>query len=122
MTVSSTSNRVVYAGNGATTVWPFAFKVNQAADLVVVLSDATGSDLTLSSSVYSATGFGLDAGGSVTYPLSGSPLAVGTRLTIYRDVAVTQPIQISNQGAMWPAVIEQALDRLTLIAQRISDG
>lgn len=125
MTVSSTSSRVVYAGNGSTTVFPFAFKVTQAADLVVVYTDATGGDITLSPSQYSASGFGLDAGGSVTYPTvaSGNPaIASGTRLTIYRDVAVTQPTSISNQGAMWPQVIESALDRLTYVAQRVSDA
>jgi hypothetical protein len=122
MTVSSTSSRVVYNGNGSTTVFPFAFKVQSSADLVVVFTDATGTDSTLSPSVYSATGFGQDAGGSVTYPLSGSPIATGTRLTIYRQVSPTQPTSISNQGAMWPAVIEAALDRLTFIVQYFLDG
>src|SRR5690348_9322078 len=121
MTVSSTSSRTVYQGNGSTTVFPFAFKVQQAADLVVVYTDATGTDFTLSPSQYAASGFGLDAGGSVTYPLSGMPIAPGTTLTIYRDVAPTQPTSISNQGAMWPQVIEAALDRLTFIAQKITD-
>jgi hypothetical protein len=122
MTVSSTSNRVVYSGNASTTSFPFAFKVQSAADLVVVYTDATGTDFTLSPSQYSATGFGLDAGGTVTYPVSGAPIAVGTRLTLYRDVAVTQPAAISNQGAMWPSVIEAALDRATYILQKVSDS
>ena len=121
MTVSSTSSRVVYAGNGVTTVWPFAFKVSQATDLVVVYSDSTGTEFTLSSTQYNATGFGVDLGGSVTYPLSGSPISTGTRLTIYRDVAATQPTSISNQGAMWPQVLEGALDRLAMIAQGFLD-
>jgi hypothetical protein len=121
MTVSSTSNRVVYQGNGTTTVFPFAFKVQQAADLVVVYTDTTGTDFTLSPSQYTASGFGLDAGGSVTYPASGGPITSGTTLTIYRDMAPTQPTSISNQGAMWPQVIEGALDRLTFIVQKIAD-
>jgi hypothetical protein len=123
MTVSSTSSRVIYLGNGSTTTFAFAFKVNQPADLAVVYTDATGSDYTLSPSQYAATGFGLDAGGSVTYPLpGGGPIASGTKLTIYRDVAVTQPTSLSNQGAMWPQVIEAALDRLTYIAQKVTDS
>lgn len=122
MTVSSTTSRVIYSGNGVTTSWPFNFKVPTAADLVVVYTDVEGVDTTLSyGSQYSATGFGQDAGGTVTYPLSGSPIATGTKLTIYRNVAVTQPTSISNQGAMWPAIIEAALDRLTFIAQKIAD-
>jgi len=125
MTVSSTTSRVVYSGNGATTVWPFNFKVATAADLVVIYTDTTGTDFTLSTSQYTATGFNLDAGGNVTYPtvVSGaSPIATGTKLTIYRSVALTQPASISNQGAMWPQVIEAALDRLTYMAQAVSDA
>jgi hypothetical protein len=122
MTVSSTSSRVVYDGNGSTTTFPFGFKVQQVADLVVVYTDATGTDFTLSGSQYGATGFGVDAGGTVTYPLSGSPIASGTTLTIYRSVSPTQPTSIDNQGAMWPAVIEKALDRVTMIVQGFIDG
>lgn len=123
MTVSSTSSRVIYLGNGSTTTFAFAFKVNQPADLAVVYTDAAGLDYALSPSQYAASGFGIDAGGSVTYPLpGGSPIASGTKLTIYRDVAVTQPTSLSNQGAMWPQVIEAALDRLTYVAQKVTDS
>ncbi|MBN9086255.1 MAG: hypothetical protein J0J01_05065 [Reyranella sp.] len=122
MTVSSTSSRIVYVGDGSATDFPFAFKVNQPADLVVVYTDAGGTDIVLSPSQYAATGFGLDAGGSVTYPLSGGAIAAPARLTIYRDVAVTQPTSLSNQGAMWPQVIEAALDRLTYVAQKVTDA
>jgi hypothetical protein len=123
MTVSSTSSRVIYLGNGSAMEFAFPFKVNQPADLAVVYTDAAGLDHALSPSQYAATGFGLDAGGQVTYPLiGGSPIASGTRLTIYRDVAVTQPTSLSNQGAMWPQVIEAALDRLTYVAQKVTDA
>jgi hypothetical protein len=123
MTVSSTSSRVVYSGDGATTAWPFAFRIDAAADIVVVLTDADGIDHTLAyGSQYAVAGFGSEAGGTVTCPLSGAPNAAGTRLTIYRDVAATQPAALSNQGAMWPGVIEAALDRLTFIAQKLADG
>src|SRR6478735_5088784 len=105
MTVSSTSSRVVYAGNGSTTVFPFAFKVAKASELVVVFTDTSGTDFTLSSGVYTAVGFGLETGGTVKYPLAGDPIPSGTRLTIYRDVPLDQPTAISNQGAMWPQVI-----------------
>lgn len=121
MTVSSPSSRVVYAGDGTTTAFPFAFKVPQAADLAVVYTDATGTDVTLPSSQYAASGFGADAGGTVTYPLSGSPIASGTTLALNRCVAAVQPAALSNQGAMWPQVIEAALDRIVMICQGVID-
>lgn len=98
MTVSSTSSRAVYAGNGSTTAFPFAFKVNAASDLVVTWTDAAGTEVALTSGQYAATGFGQDAGGTVTYPLTGDPIAAGTSLTLQRVVSPTQPTTISNQG------------------------
>ncbi len=121
MTVSSTSSRVVYAGDGTTTAFPFAFKVLQAADLAVVYTDATGTDFTLSPAQYGASGLGLDAGGTVTYPLAGSPIAPATTLTIYRNAAAVQPASLSNQGAMWPQAIEAALDRIVMLCQGVID-
>jgi hypothetical protein len=122
MTVSTTASRTVYVGNGSTTVFPFAFKVMKPADLAVVFTDATGTDFTLSPAVYAATGFGQEAGGAVTYPLSGSPIAAGTKLTLLRSIAATQPTQLSNQGALWPSAIEGALDRVVMIVQGFIDA
>ena len=76
MSLSSTANKAVYNGNGATTVWPFAFPVHDAAHLAVILTDDEGGETTLAPSLYSVSGIGAVAGGSVTYPLSGAPIAV----------------------------------------------
>ena len=122
MTVSSLSNRIVYTGNGSATAFPFAFRVASAADLAVIYTDATGTDHALASGQYGVSGLGAEEGGSVAYPLSGPPIAIGTRLTLLRDPAALQPVQLANQGALWPQVIEAALDRLTWIAQRLGDG
>lgn len=122
MTVSSTASRVVYQGNGSTTAFPFAFPVMQQADLVVIYTDAGGNACTLGSGQYSVTGLGSPAGGTVTYPLSGGPIASGTTLMVQRALAPTQPSTISNQGAMWPQVIEGALDRVVMIIQGFLDG
>jgi hypothetical protein len=121
MTVSSTSSRVVLAGDGTNTDWPFGFQVNSQADLAVTYVDASGNETALSPSVYSVSGFGQPAGGTVRYPLSGSPIGAGTTLAIQRTIAPIQPTSISNQGAMWPQVIEAALDRVTMIVQGFID-
>ncbi len=99
MTVSSTSNRVVYQRqrrHHGVSVRP------SRSSRQPTLSSSTLTRLAWTSlfppSQYAASGFGLDAGGSVTYPVSGTPIASGTTLTIYRDVASTQPTSISNQA------------------------
>lgn len=125
MTVSTTSNRIVFAGNGATTSFPTGFRVDQAADLVVIYTDASGNNTTLTTGQYSTDGqFGsaFPNGPTVTYsPLAG-PIATGTALTLYRSPATTQLASINNQGAMWPATIEGALDRIVMIVQGFIDG
>jgi hypothetical protein len=124
MTVASTSSRTVLLGNGATTVFPFAFKCLLAADLVVLFTDALGNVTTLTSGQYTdANSYPTDdSGGSITYNPNGTPIPAGTTLTIYRNETATQPYAISNQGAFWPQVIEKALDRIILLIQQFIDG
>jgi len=127
MTISSTSSRVVYLGNNATTSFGFSFYVNAAADLVVIYTDATGTDFTLSPSQYTLSAPDPNAppaypsGGTVTYQPNGSPITTGTKLTIQRVVSPTQPATLSNQGAMWPKVIEATFDRVVTIVQGFLD-
>jgi hypothetical protein len=127
MTVSSTSNRVVINGTGATYQFSFAFYVGAASDLVVTYTDATGVSTVLSPGAYTVATVATPSpswpttGGTVTYS-QGSPIPVGSTLTLQRIVPATQPTSISNQGAMWPAVIEAALDRAITIVQGFIDG
>jgi hypothetical protein len=47
MTVSSTTTKVSYSGNGSTTVFAYTFKIFADADLtVIVRTDATGAEST----------------------------------------------------------------------------
>jgi hypothetical protein len=44
MTVSSSTNRVSYAGNGSTTVFPYTYKIFDQDDLTVILRAANGTE------------------------------------------------------------------------------
>lgn len=127
MTISTTSSSVTNVGNGSTTVWNFSFVADQASDLEVLYTDSSGNVTTLNPSVYSITinttpvGELWGIGGTVTYPLSGSPISAGTTLTINRIVPYTQDISIGNQGAFYPQAVEQGLDVLELQIQQIEN-
>jgi hypothetical protein len=54
----------------------------------------------------------------VIYPLSGDPLPPGHKLILYREVPVTQEMDLTNQGALPNETLERAYDKLTLIAQQ----
>lgn len=122
MTLVTQSTKSVAQGNGATTTWPFDFLIPALGDMIVTLVDiASGNQTTVAPVNFSVTGLGNAAGGSVTYPLSGSPLTSATQIVVERFVPDVQQTDLTNQGAVYPADIEDALDYLTMITQQQQD-
>lgn len=120
MTVTNTGSSVTYTGNGATTIFAYAFRIPLATDVVVTLLEkATGVETVLSSSQYTITGLDNAAGGDVTYPISGTPLAATHKITIERAVPYTQLTAIPNQGNFFAAAVELAVDRITMMVQQM---
>ena len=126
MTISTSSSTTTVSGNGVTTSFAYNFIADSAADIIVTYTDAGGLITTLSPSSYTlvinapAAGQLWGIGGSVTYPLIGSPIAVGTSLTISRVLPYTQVISISNQGDFAPQVIEEMGDTLEMQIQQLA--
>lgn len=120
MTVETTANLVRYQGNGATTVFTYTFLIPAEDDSVITYTDANGNETVLSPGQYTITGLDDPNGGSVTYPLSGSPIAVGTFLTIARELEYVQEIDLTNQDGFYPETVEDGLDYLTMLAQQLS--
>lgn len=127
MTVSAQSNKIIYTGNGATTSFPFTFPGVATSNIDVYFTDTDGSITLLSPVVYSVvltaavppnpTGIG----GTVTYPLAGSPIAAGTKLTIIRVMDLTQPTSLANQGTMYQQVMEAMVDQAVLRIQQVNE-
>lgn len=119
MTISTTTNRYSYSGNGTTTVFSYASKFLANGDVVVVLvsSDGTETVQTLNTH-YTVSGAGNDAGGSVT--MTTAP-ASGQTLVIYGDPDIIQPLDLVENDSLPAEEIEDAYDRITLIALRLSD-
>lgn len=129
MTISTDTTTVTYAGNGVTTVFTFPFVPDSAADLVVTYTNTIGISVVLDPSAYTLIinaippGGLWGIGGSVTYPIVGSPpvpIITGSFITISRAVPYRQNVSINNQGAFYPAVVEQGLDILELQIQQLN--
>ena len=121
MTVATQVNKVLYAGNGSQTVFPYPFKVFDASDVVVVRRAENGSEATLVPGAhYLVWGVGQEAGGSVTLegPQAEEPPRAGERLLIKRVVPVIQNTDWVDNDPFPAAVIENAVDRLVCIAQQ----
>ena len=99
MTISSTSSRVVYSGDGTKSSFDFAFYVSDQADLVVTYIDSAGNPTVITPG-HAPTGYhismpaapapGWPNGGTVTYN-PGGPIAVGTTFTIRLPVPEPDP-------------------------------
>ena len=112
-----------FDGNNVATTFPFDFKIFAESDLRVVLRDALTAEYLLTLGVdYSVSmnpDQNADPGGSITYPLSGSPLATGERLTITTDLELSQQTVFTNLGKFFPATVEDTFDRLTMLLRQI---
>jgi hypothetical protein len=114
-----TENRLsTYIGNGVATSFPFNFNIpEEGAEVILIEEIATGIQTRATPSEYTITGLGDVNGGTVTYPLSGSPLSSDFKILITRDVSLVQTTSVSNQTAYFAEVVERVWDRLTMMIQ-----
>ena len=120
MTVSSSTSRISYAGNGSETIFAFPYYFLAASDLVVVRRDeATGAETTLTlESDYAVTGAGEAAGGTVT---TAAPPAAGETLTIRRVVGLAQETDFVANDPLDAEVLERTIDRAAMADQQLQE-
>lgn len=119
MTVSTTGLRITHQGNGATTAFAFPFRFLANSDLQVILIQADGTEVPqVINTNYTVAGAGVESGGTVTMLVAP---ASGEKLFIRRELELTQEIDYIT-GDRFPAEThEEALDRLTMIAQQVDE-
>jgi len=120
MTLSTTTSRISFAGNGVTTAFAVSFKFNADADLTVILRvDSTKVETTqVITTNYTVSGAGADSGGTVT--MLTAP-ATGESLTIFRDAALIQETDYVENDKFPAEDHEDALDLLTMLTQRLDN-
>ena len=127
MTIPSTARKAgPFDGTGVQTEWPFTFKVFTETDVKVVIADEFGVTTDL---VY-LTDFTVDLnadqetspGGTVTYPISGTPLPDdGSVLSIAGNATYEQALDLPSGGNFSPLVIENALDAIVMQIQQLAE-
>ncbi len=120
MTVSSTTKRNSYSGNGSTTVFAYSFKIFDDDDITVILrTDSTGSESVQTKTThYSVSGVGSASGGNITF---GSAPASGITVVLLRETAQTQATDYTPNDPFPAASHEDALDKITLMVQDQQD-
>lgn len=120
MTVSSSTARVAYAGNGTTQTFAVPFYFLLDGQLSVSLWSSTGVETVQALNVnYTVTGAGVVSGGSVIMTVA--PPA-GTNLVISRGVPLTQATDLLPNDRLPAESLEQALDKLTMLTQQLNEG
>ena len=121
MTIQSQARKTsVFSGNGSTTSFDFTFKIFNQTEVYVVQANSSGveSVLTLTDdySVSLNANQNTSPGGSITL---GTALPSGSKLVITSTVGYLQSVDLTNQGGFYPSVINDALDRLTILSQQL---
>ena len=119
MTISSTIRQSgPYLGTGLVSSYPFAFKVFANTDVQVVKTVGADTVLTLGSDYLVTLNANQDSNPGGVVNLT-SPLGGGEYLTIGSQVPNLQGTDITNAGGFLPQVIEDALDKLTILIQQL---
>tara|TARA_R110002072_G_scaffold25792_2_gene86196 strand:- start:110 stop:1555 length:1446 start_codon:yes stop_codon:yes gene_type:complete len=116
MTVSSTTTKVSYTGNGSTTVFAYTFKIFVAADIKVYVDNVLKSLTTH----YTLSGVESASGGNVTFTTGNTP-AASTKVVFTRDIARTQLTDYVENDTFPAETHEAALDKLTFILQELDN-
>ena len=112
MTVSSTTVRWEYTGDGATTAFAYTTRIFATSDLKVYL------DGMLQASGYTVSGAGSASGGNVTF--STAP-ASAVAVLIVKEIPETQETDWTD-GDDFPAnVLEDAVDKLTMLIHQVRE-
>lgn len=119
MTVSSSTTRVSYNGNGSTTAFSFPYLFYANADLTVILVASTGTETVQTLTThYTVTGAENPAGGTVT--MLTAP-ASGAKLVILREVDYTQELDLVDNDPLPADSVERVLDQQVMMAQQLKE-
>ena len=122
MSISSSYAPVTTACNGSTTEFTFTWDIDTTDQVVVTLIDSESAETTLTDTDYTVTATNQDfrsgPGGTVT---TVETYAAGYSIKLSRSTSITQATAFLTSGAITPAAIRNALDKLTMIAQELDD-
>ena len=125
MAVDSTERRVVYAGNGKTTAFPFVFKVFADTDVVVSVGKPDGAEAAATLKINSDYTVTLNAdqnttpGGTVNVKTAPDE---GHNLAITSSVPYDQPMVLTPYGGFNPETLNDNSDRQCIQIQQLNES
>ena len=110
--VGTYPGRQISTGNGATTVFPYNFRILTSADLQVAL------DGIVQSSGYTVSGVGDAAGGNVTFTTAP---ASGVQVLRQRVATFDRATDYQRSGAFSEETVDKDFDRAIMLGQQLDD-
>ncbi len=121
MTVEATKIKEIYEGNGAAKVFPVPFGYSKTDDIRLMFTDINNMEWAVISNFKIQVTESGDT--NVTYPVIGDPIAMGTRLTVYRSTPQAQIVDLIYGGAFNPDVLEKdVFDRIVMMIQELQEA
>ena len=121
MTISSTTVRNSYSGDGSTTTFTYTFKIFQDSDIQVIIRAANGTEtIKTITTHYTVTGAGVSSGGTVVFTSGNIPTSTQT-VVLRRNIPQTQAIDYIANDPFPAESHEEGLDRATMAIQQIQE-
>jgi hypothetical protein len=121
MTISSTTVKNSYSGNGSNDTFVYGFKIFANTDLQVIIRSAAGTETTKTLTThYTVTGVGSSSGGNVVFTAGNIPTATET-VVLIRNVPQTQAIDYIANDPFPAETHEEGLDRATMTTQQVQE-
>lgn len=114
MTVSSTTCRALFSGNGATTTFAIPFTFSSNSEVIVILRSSAGVET-------------VQTGGGTHYTITGTNVvmvtapASGAKLLIIRDIDFLQSTDLSVGATYFATDFETQLDKATKQIQQLKE-
>jgi hypothetical protein len=121
MTISSTTVKNSYSGNGTLDTFNYTFKVFADADIQVIIRDASATETVKTLTThYTVTGAGSASGGTIVFTAGNIPSATET-VVIRRASPQTQAIDYIANDPFPAESHEEGLDRSMMAVQQLQE-
>ena len=121
MTISSTTVKNSYSGNGTLDTFNYTFKVFADADIQVIIRDASATETVKTLTThYTVTGAGSASGGTIVFTAGNIPSATET-VVIRRASPQTQAIDYIANDPFPAESHEEGLDRSMMAIQQLQE-
>ena len=121
MTITTTTIKNSYSGDGTNDTFAYTFKISADADIEVIIRSSTGLETVKTLTThYTVTGAGTASGGNVVFTAGNIPTATET-VVLRRSTTQTQTLDLVENDPFTANSVEGAFDKNLSITQELQE-